>query len=574
MIDESRDPSAPILHGDFTEQVSTTNNNDENHPAVVGAEEGDYGVEHVNETGKNPSSEKGGDESNEPKALEKQETEATPYEETDLGLPRTTEESPTINHPIEAALSREISSVSLRDEESDKLGKEIFFHRNGNPNYNGWDNLRWMSYSGARRIAFAGPVCRFVPGRRTLFWSGDQYLERVLAVYTEPHLILILRPPEDLNEVYQILDLPPGATVDDAEHILESYLVVENVIDPKTCKLRLSPLTTSTSVLVNVEKDDFRRRSCFELVNPTESVVLSAVRLRKGAERALTSFTDSGAYLETTSMEHILQKSICNAHRPTEQLGDGADQSWIHQIILGTLHSHVVLGNQSFLDMGILQAKASSKIEGSDDYLEPRIIDAADESGRTPLHYACSGRFSGAVLSLVRAGANVDTKVEPHNMTPCHLCALHLDNKSLQSILAVSRRPNVVDSWERTPMYLATTEGRSVGQSKNPDALERCLSVLEAHGGHMETPFGFRNPVSALSAAWSHGELEVALQHIHHRYPVVLSDAGDKNRIGMSVSAFFQYPVHSCLITLRKVISDICSRDGKLDSFPEKSMSL
>jgi hypothetical protein len=557
-------------------EATTVDSNDEAIPAadVPVAKEEVPNTEKVNEIEEIPDKDMGNENSEEPKTSENQEIDATLDEGSDTERQATIEEDGTTKQEAEDGSSHEPSIVSLRDEESEKLGKEVFFHRNGNPNYSGWDNLRWMSYSGTRQIEFVGPACRFVPGRRTLFWSGDQYVDRVLAVYREPHLILILRPPEDLAEVLQILDLPPGATVDNAEDIFQSYLVVENVVDPKTCKLRLSPLTTFTSVLADVGKDDFRRRSCFELVNPTECVVLSAVRLRKGAERALTSFTDSGAYLETTSTEHVLQKSICDAHRPSEGSGDVSDQSWKHQIILGTLHSHVVLGNQSILDMALSQAKASSNSEGSD-YLEPRIIDAVDESGRTPLHYACSGRFSGAVSSLVRAGANVDTRVEPYNMTPCHVCALHLDAKSLQSILTVNKRPNVIDSWGRTPMYLAMTEGRSVGQSKNPAALDKCLSVLEAHGGHhMEVPMGFRNPVSALAAAWSHEELEVILKHIHYRYPVVLTKADDKHRIGISVSAFFQYPVHSCLITARKRISDACNGDGKLDSFPEKSLSM
>lgn len=455
---------------------------------------------------------------------------------------------------IEDVIPMENAAISLRDEEYEKLGKEVFFRRSDDPKYYGWDNLRWMSHSGTRKIEFVGAVYRFVPGRRNLFWSGDQYLERVLAVYNEPHLLLILRPPENMSEVLEILDLPEGATADNADDVVQSHLLVESVVDPKTCKLKLSALTTVTSVLPDVAVDDFRRRSCFELLCPTETIILSAVRLRKGAERALTSFTDSGAYLETTSMEHVLQKSICNAHHPVSELEGTQDLSWKHQIILGTLHSHVVLGNQLNLEKALAAAKAFSKAEGLD-YLQPRVIDVVDESGRTPLHYACSGRSSSAVAALVQSGANVDLRVEPYNMTPCHLCALNLDSKSLQSILLVNRRPNVVDNWGRSPMYLAIMDGRSVGQSKNPVALESCLSVLEAHGGQLETPFGFRHPISALASTWSHEELAVVLKYVSYRYPLVLPSAEDKQRVGISLSALYQYPVHSCLITLRKQIS-------------------
>ncbi len=475
---------------------------------------------------------------------------------------------------IEEVVGQDSLAPSLRDEESLKLGKEIFFHRNGDAKYCGWDNLRWMAYSGTRKIDFVGSVYRFIPGRRNLFWSGDEYQERVLAIYSEPHLILILRPPENMSQVLEILDLPEGATVDNADDVRQSYLIVESVVDPKTCKLKLSPLTTVTSVLPDVSKDDCRRQSCFELLNPTESIALSAVRLRKGAERALTSFTDSGAYLETTSTEHVLQKSICDAHCPVQLQDVPHDLSWKHQIILGTLHSHVVLGSQLTLDMALLAAKALSKA-GDSDYLEPRVIDVVDESGRTPLHYACTSRFSSAVASLVKAGANVDIRVEPFNMTPCHLCALNLDSKSLQSILSVNRRPNVADSWGRTPMYLATMDGRSVGQSKNPSALESCLSILEAYGGQLDVPFGFQHPISALAATWSHEELAVVLRHVSYRYPLVLPNGEDKQRIGISLSALYQYPVHSCLIALRKNITAAAYgvKDCEIVSSVEKSVS-
>jgi ankyrin repeat protein len=379
---------------------------------------------------------------------------------------------------------------------------------------------------------------------------------RKLAIYDEPNLILILRAPENLAEIREILDLPVGSKVEDPDSAFKAYLIVESVVDPKTCKLRLSLVTTVTSVLVDVNEEDPRRRSCFELINPVESIVLSSVKLRTGAERALTSFTDSGAYLETSSAEHALRKSICDANNPSLGSGTRSDLSWQHQIILGTLHSFVV-GNQTHLDMAIAAALRSSKGEqANSDYLNPRIVDMVDESGLTPVHYACSSRLSSAVVSLVQAGANVDLRIEPGNMTLCHVCSKNLDDKSLSAILSVNRRPNVVDAFGRTPMYLAIAEGRTVGGQRSPEALDRCLSVLESHGGEIEGSRGYRHPVSYLSSLWRHVELAVVLKHVNFRYPLVLTNAEDKKRIGMSVSAFFQYPVHSTLITLRKKIKD------------------
>ena len=457
--------------------------------------------------------------------------------------------------------------TSLRDEESKIVGAEIVFQRTANKNFNGWDNLRWMAYAGARKVVYCELVYRFVPGLpglRTIFWSGDQYVTRKLAIYEEPSLILILRPPESLAELREIMDLPVGAEVEDSETAFKSYLLVESVIDQKTCKLRLSSLTTPTSILPDVSEGDFRRRSCFELICPSESVILSNVRLRTGAERALTSFTDSGAFLETSSAEYSLQKAICNEHKPSQDSGNQSDLSWQHQIILGTLHSFVVLGDQHSLDMALAAAVQSTRRHagpGNSKYVDARVIDAMDESGRTPLHYACTSRFSSAVVSLVKYGADVNTRVHPHKTTLSHICAKNLDAKSLGAILSVSRRPNVTDSWGRTPMYLAITEGRTVGGLSSPEALERSLSILESFGGDIQGSAGFRHPVSYLASIWSHEELSTVLNHVNYRYPLVLTDTQDKKRTGMSLSALYQYPVHSALVSLRKKIKAAC--EGK-----------
>jgi len=471
------------------------------------------------------------------------------------------EATPNESHNDEEENEIQSDSVTPISNESERLGKEVFFSQGSmeQKNYSDWDNLRWMSYSGCRQIAYVGSVYRFIQGRRTLFWSGDQYLERIFVVYTEPHLILILRPLRDVNETHEILNLPPGSTTtkdneEDVNDVMKSYLIVESVIDPNTCKLKLSPLTTVTvSVPTDISIDDYRRRSCFELVTPTENIILSAVSLRKGAERALSSFNDAGAFLETTRIEHILQETICDAHRPEQGI---TDLSWKHQIILGTLHSYVVLGNQTALQAALANATSTSSSDPQSEYVDPRIIDAKDECGRTPLHYACSSRFTSAVSALVKAGANVDLRIEPDNMTACHLAALNLDSQSLKVILSVNRRPGVIDSWGRTPMYLAIMDGHSIGGTKDLEAWDRCISVLEEYGASIDPPMGLPHPVCSLARTWSHGELETLMRHVASTYPIATPDMNDRRRVGISISALFQYPIHSSLIALRRALAD------------------
>ena len=456
----------------------------------------------------------------------------------------------------------EASPKTSRDLEYEKIGGEIRFGRHPNPSYQGWDNLRWMSYAGIRKVQYYEKVSRFVAGQKILFWSGDQYVERKLAIYDEPDLILILRPPTSLAEIRELLDLPIGAKIEDPDNAYKTIHVVESVVDPSTCKLRVSPLTTVTSVLLDVPAEDGRRRSCFELVTPAENILVSAVRLRSGADRILTSFTDSGAFLETSRAEHALKKSICKAHVSRHNLGSNSDLSWKHQIILGTLHSFVVIGNQSYLDSAIdaalFKQKETIPEEESNGYLDPRIIDEVDENGRTPLHYACWSRASNAIERLVRAGANVNLRTDPHNMTPSHVCAINLDDRGLSAILAVNRRPNVIDDLDRTPMYLAITEGRMVGGKPSPNMLDKCLAVLVSYGGEVGSK-QYRHPLSQLAAAWRLEELAVALPHLNFRYPLTTSDESDKSQIGISLSAMYHYPVHSALITLRKKIKAACN---------------
>eukprot|EP00934_Nitzschia_sp_Nitz4_P009330 Nitzschia sp. Nitz4//scaffold156_size52432//26049//30881//NITZ4_006827-RA/size52432-snap-gene-0.13-mRNA-1//-1//CDS//3329537415//9320//frame0 len=472
------------------------------------------------------------------------------------GTTETLEEAEPLEEPTSAQLDSaapDAPQATLRDTETEMLGAEIFFPRTGSPQLNGWDNLRWMAHSGARTLRFVGEVYKFVAGRRTMFWNGDQYHDCKLAVYDDPCVWLMLRYPENTNELNEIMDLPPGTTIQDVNEAMRSYLVVEAAIDPKMCKLKLSPLTTITSILPDVPKDDHRRRSCFELITPTASIPLSAVRLRKGAERALTSFTDSGAFLETSAVEHALQKSMNHAHSTLSSI-ETADMSWTHQVVLGTLHSYIFLGNVSQLDKAIACAYEGAKDETNPNYLDSRVIDSLDASGRTALHYACTSRFSAAVVSLLKAGASPDTRCEPLNRTPCHLSALHLDAKSLRAILSANRRPNVVDSDGRTPLHLAIIDGRSVGGSEDASAVKECISVLTQSGSDIEAPLGYSHPICQLATVWRHEALAVLLKFCNYRYPILSSDAQDKRSGGISVDAAFQYPIHACLVSLRKLI--------------------
>lgn len=471
----------------------------------------------------------------------------------------------------ESEIEEKALHIDLRHEEAALLGAEIIFENNKDRCYNGWDNLRWMAYSGIRKISAAEPVYRYSKGRNGLLWNTDEYEQRKLAVYEHPNVILILREASCLAELRDLMELPHDAKFD--ESALSAHLFVESVIDPKTAKLRLSPLTTATSIIPEMRNECARRRSTFELINPAESISLSAVRLRKDGEKS--SFTDSGAFLETSGVEYVLIKSICSAYELSHDANELQynDFAWKHQIILGTLHSFVVLGNQKHLDLAIHQALRSKDGQSNLDvaiqqasekqnprFLNPRIIDAMDESGKTALHYACESRFSSAVDLLAKAGADVNLRIE--DLTPCHICSKMLDFNSLATILAVSRRPNEVDYLGRSPMYLAITEGRSVGGRSNPLALERCIEIMAKFGGQVGELLENRHPASVLASQFQADELAILLKYSRCKYPLHVTK---QEELGISLSALYQYPVHSTLISLKRRLHDLTAscEDGR-----------
>ena len=106
----------------------------------------------------------------------------------------------------------------------------------------GCANRRWNALSTQRLLTFHGPVARIMPGR--FLWSSETYEPRTLAIYTNPYLILILRAPMDAEEIRRL------TTIKDVPDLslLESFFVAESVVDPKTCKIRLSQVTTGTSI--------------------------------------------------------------------------------------------------------------------------------------------------------------------------------------------------------------------------------------------------------------------------------------------------------------------------------------
>jgi len=421
--------------------------------------------------------------------------------------------------------------LSAYELEIQAVGADIIFPVTSSlPLATQWTNSRWLSFT--RKVRFCELCTRLTLDEKNWFGATtEKHKTRKLAIYEEPNLILILRECADPKELQKILDIQ-NEPIDVCK-----YLIVETVIDPITCKLRLSSQTTITSIesFAGVNNVSPRRRAYFELITPTEIVILSA------HSKSTAISHNSTGFLGTKSMEVAIGKALYAAHCPTNQTKH-AEISWKHQLVLGTLTSFVVSGSQKQLEKAISIALG----EESDSMMLPsHIIDQQDESGRTALHYACTRCNSAAVIALVGVGANVciPVKVKDGEEMPVHLSARYLDHMSLSTILSALQRPdpNIVDRNGHTAMYLAATEG--VGSLVE---LKKCISVLDAWGGNMGKVI---NPVALLSSQWKYFSLGPVLANEVYRFPLPSTR--------MSVGASHLYPIHTALIAFRKKIQDL-----------------
>ena len=416
----------------------------------------------------------------------------------------------------------------------------------------GWTNRRWIAASD-RALRFTSPVLRVLPSR--YFWSSSAvYEKRILATYTNPDTILILRLPKDMDEVRRL------GGVELSDPMLDSYMVAETAADPKTCKIRLSQLTNVTSIpinakgllnnMINPNKDDVRKQSCFDVLTPAETITLSA------AYGPVDSQGDGNIMLfqDTDRCQQSIVSAITNAHSDIIHCIDN-NQAWKHQVILGTTHSYVISGNDQALKESLAGAFEIQMNESGSKKIDSTFINVKDDSGRTALHYACFRRRNSTVRILVNAGADCSIAQDVDELTPCHICAKGLDEKTLSIVLSASRPtrpdPNALDRHGKTPMYLAASEGHG-----DAVALDLCLSALEAWGGQMMTAGspkseGQLHPAHLVSAQWKPDELSVILAHCNHRHPFIGMRYGSDEHVH-SLSAICHYPLHACIISFRR----------------------
>ena len=310
----------------------------------------------------------------------------------------------------------------------------------------GWTNNRWAAANPT--LKFFGPVYKAIQEKK-MFWSQEKFHRRTLAIFSlvpsnltsaATEIILLLRNPTDAEEVIRLMptkrDSNPISKVE-SEALSNSFLVAENVIEPMACKLKLSQLTTLTSIALDHNSSKkLDRRAFFELITPAGSIKLSAVPIVSEKDTDLETHYNIDAIIETTKFEDAISDMLLTAHALTDNTED-AQRAGTHQVILGTLHSYVISGNDKMLSNALNYAIHLQKSNASDGptKLDSTIIDARDLNWKTPLHYACERKRPTTVSLLINAGA--DPTIPTHDaLTPLHLCSERLDDKCLSIILS------------------------------------------------------------------------------------------------------------------------------------------
>lgn len=178
---------------------------------------------------------------------------------------------------------------------------------------------------------------------------------------------------------------------------------------------------------------------------------------------------------------------------------------WRHQYLLGTMHAAVLSRDEmrvrelvALCELGDLEFSA--------------CIDAVDEDGYTPLHYACMLRMTGIIRALHEATADV-TATDKDGLTPLHWVSLQLDSESLSLLSSHVFDTDYKDNEQRTPLYMACVEGRDQSGITDTSAMYSCVSCLLAHQPNVnlydKTGFALTH---YLSASWQYDTLDLLLE--------------------------------------------------------------
>lgn len=181
--------------------------------------------------------------------------------------------------------------------------------------------------------------------------------------------------------------------------------------------------------------------------------------------------------------------------------------------------------------------------------------------------------MTSAVKMLVAAGAETSYRTPDEGKTLCHLCAENLDGDAISALLSAKGLskpdPSALDSFGRTPMFLAVVTGTSAGGQRSPSALDGCIRALKASGGQLtiDLPKWTQHPLSILAASCQAPSIVVLVKHLQFSFP--LKNSGGL-QVDCSLGSFYDYPVHSAIISFVERVENF---DGKSGPHPCSRLS-
>lgn len=178
---------------------------------------------------------------------------------------------------------------------------------------------------------------------------------------------------------------------------------------------------------------------------------------------------------------------------------------WRHQYMLGTMHSAVICRDEARIRELIALCE--------DGRLSFISIEAPDEDGYTPLHYACIMRLHNIINLLHQATADV-TATDRQGLTPLHWAALQLDEYALSLLCQHVFDLDLYDPKQRTPLVICCVEGRDLRGKTDPALLRDCLVHMLSHKPNIHwLDSAGRTLIHYLAASWQHEALEFLLEH-------------------------------------------------------------
>ena len=285
---------------------------------------------------------------------------------------------------------------------------------------------------------------------------------------------------------------------------------IEHVINLQTCKLRSNgELFGGDRGVISEQQGDMN--ACFEIIWPGGTLEMQV---------------DSTENKEIWMLNIYL--AICECVGPSER-----SLGWRHQYLLGTMHSAVL--NR---DIGLIRELAAQCVEGRLNFM---VVDARDEDGYSPLHYACILRMQSIVAALHEATADV-TVADCRGLTPLHWAAMQLDADSLSLMCTQVFNVDLVDSIGRTPLYVACVEGRDVSGKTDAILLKRCIEAL----------LKLNPEVNAMDAK-GHTLLHyVAASWFNEAVEILVHAGADIQTVQVTLHLFALLPIHFSIFDLHR----------------------